>query len=76
MVVRNDSGPLCAYLGSGEAEDEVGCTGDVMAAAVVVEAVGDCMGGSTVIYTIRGHRIPSQILKGIYSKSWFWDMKN
>ena len=41
------------YLGSGEADEEVACcTGDVMgctAAAVVVEAVGDCMGGSTVI---------------------------
>ena len=39
------------HLGSGDCDEDVGCTGDVMATAavVVVEAVGDCMGGRTVI---------------------------
>ena len=49
----------CTYLGSGDCDEDVGCTGD--AAVVVVEAVGDCMGGRTVIcssdFAFRVHRI-------------------
>ena len=48
VVLREQS---LTHLGSGDCDEDVGCTGDVMATAavVVVEAVGDCMGGRTVI---------------------------